>query len=205
MSRSVTRSAATRKRSGAVAPSPGPAVPRALAWLVLVGGALGTLSSGVLAHDQIKMLQDPLFVPGCNVNAVLSCGDVMNTWQSHVLGTPNALFGIAGFAALAALGAALVAGAVLPRPVWLGVRLGVSAGALFTAWLITQCVFAIGALCPWCMVVWAVMIPLAWYVNRELSGPESILRVLPHWLVPAVAYAAVVGLLLAEFGGRLFA
>ncbi|MGW2273922.1 vitamin K epoxide reductase family protein [Streptomyces yangpuensis] len=176
---------------------------RGTALLLLIGGLTGVLASGVLTYDRIRTLEDPLFVPGCDVSAVLSCGDVMTTWQGNLLGFPNMLLGIGGFAALAALGAALTAGAVLPRPVWLGVWAGVAAGFALTVWLIGQCLYVIGALCPWCVVVWAVMIPLFWYVTRHLAAPGSLLRTLPHWLVPLAAYAVVTGLVAAEFGDRL--
>ena len=33
---------------------------------------------------------------------------------------------------------------------------------MFVIWLFTQSVFSLGTLCPWCMVVWAVTIPLWW-------------------------------------------
>lgn len=104
---------------------------------------------------------------------------------------------------LAALGLALVAGAVFPRRVWQGLWVGIAAGFAFTVWLIGQCLYVIGALCPWCVVVWAVMIPLFWYVTRHLSAPDSRLRALPHWPVPLAAYAVVAALVLAEFGDRL--
>ncbi|MFD6879661.1 MULTISPECIES: vitamin K epoxide reductase family protein [unclassified Streptomyces] len=171
--------------------------------VLLIGGLLGALASGVLTHDRIRTLEDPLFTPGCNVNAVLSCGDVMNTWQGNLLGFPNMLLGLAGFAALAALGAALAAGAVLPRPIWRAVWVGTAAGFAFTVWLIGQCLYVIGALCPWCVLVWAVVIPLFWYVTRHLSRPGSPLRALPHRLVPLTLYAVVAVLVLERFGTRL--
>lgn len=176
---------------------------RGTALLLLIGGLIGTLASGVLTYDRIRTLEDPLFTPGCNVNAVLSCGDVMTTWQGNLLGFPNMLLGIAGFAALAGLGLALVAGAVLPRWLWHGLWAGLAAGFAFTLWLISQCLYVIGALCPWCMVVWAVMIPLFWYVTRHLAAPGSRLRALPHWLVPLTGYAVVAVLVLTQFGSRL--
>ncbi|MGW6690045.1 vitamin K epoxide reductase family protein [Streptomyces sp. NPDC054961] len=49
---------------------------------------------------------------------------------------------------------------------------GAAAGFGFTLWLIGQCLYAIGALCPWCDV-WAVMIPLFWYVTRHLAGADG--------------------------------
>ncbi|MFE9562147.1 vitamin K epoxide reductase family protein [Streptomyces sp. NPDC006487] len=179
------------------------ATPRGTALLLLIGGLVGTVSSGVLTYDRIRTLEDPLFTPGCNVNAVLSCGDVMTTWQGNLLGFPNMLLGLAGFAALAGLGTALVAGAVLPRRLWLGLWAGIAAGFAFTVWLIIQCLYVIGALCPWCMVVWAVMIPLFWYVTRHLAPAGSRLRALPHWVVPLAAYGVVAALILTRFGAQL--
>ena len=32
-------------------------------------------------------------------------------------------------------------------------------------WLIFQSLYVIGALCPYCMAVWAVTIPIFWYVT----------------------------------------
>ena len=34
-------------------------------------------------------------------------------------------------------------------------------------WLVFQSLYIIGALCPYCMVVWAVVIPLFWYVTAR--------------------------------------
>ncbi|MEU9372983.1 vitamin K epoxide reductase family protein [Streptomyces sp. NPDC048255] len=146
---------------------------RGTALLLLIGGLIGTLASGVLTYDRVRTLEDPLFTPGCNVNAVLSCGDVMTTWQGNLLGFPNMLLGIAGFAALAALGAALVAGAVFPRRLWQGLWAATAAGFAFTVWLIGQCLYVIGALCPWCAVVWAVMMPAPARGRHTAKAPAS--------------------------------
>ncbi|MFD3324614.1 vitamin K epoxide reductase family protein [Streptomyces sp. NPDC058701] len=111
--------------------------------------------------------------------------------------------GRAGFAALAGPGPALVAGAVLPRRFWLGLWAAIAAGFAFTVWLIGQCRYVIGALCPWCTAVWAVMIPLSWYVTRRLAKPGSVLGAVPHWPVPPARYGVLSVLIAAEFGGRL--
>ncbi|MFI8501234.1 vitamin K epoxide reductase family protein [Streptomyces sp. NPDC085524] len=83
---------------------------RGTSLLLLIGGLLGTLASGVLTYDRIRTPGGPALHPGCNVGAVLSCGDVMTAWQGNLLGFPNMLLGTAGFAALSGLGAALLAG-----------------------------------------------------------------------------------------------
>jgi hypothetical protein len=36
---------------------------------------------------------------------------------------------------------------------------------LFVGWLIGQSIFVLGTLCPWCMVVWTVTIPMFWAVT----------------------------------------
>ncbi|CAM5411782.1 hypothetical protein GCM10010329_77060 [Streptomyces spiroverticillatus] len=133
---------------------------RRLGLLLLICGFLGTLASAVLMYDRVRTLADPAFAPGCDINSVLSCGDVMDSWQGNLLGFPNMLLGVAGFAALAALGLVLGAGGVLPRSVWLLLQAGVTAAFGFVLWLITQCLYVLGALCPWCMLIWAVVIPL---------------------------------------------
>ncbi|MFD3680550.1 vitamin K epoxide reductase family protein [Streptomyces sp. NPDC058613] len=74
---------------------------------------------------------------------------------------------------------------------------------LLVGGLIGTCLYVIGALCPWCMAVWAVMIPLFWYVTRHLAQPGSMLRAVPHGLVPPALYAVLAALIAAEFGGRL--
>ncbi|MDD9382836.1 vitamin K epoxide reductase family protein [Streptomyces sp. ZAF1911] len=200
--RGTTTHQGTTTLRGTVPPR-GTTAPRGTALLLLIGGLVGTLASGVLTYDRIHTLENPLFTPGCNINAVLSCGDVMTTWQGNLLGFPNMLLGIAGFAALAGLGAALVAGALLPRWLWRGLWAGIAAGFAFTVWLISQCLYVIGALCPWCMVVWAVMIPLFWYVTLHLAPAGSRLRAVPHWLVPLAAYGVVAALILTRFGAQL--
>ena len=48
----------------------------------------------------------------------------------------------------------------LPRWYWAGLAAGTLLGTVFVHWLIFQSLYRIGALCPYCMVVWAVTIPL---------------------------------------------
>src|SRR3712207_6860130 len=41
-------------------------------------------------------------------------------------------------------------------------RSGITLGVVFVGWLITQSLYSIHALCPYCVVVWAVVIPTFW-------------------------------------------
>ena len=84
----------------------------------------------------------------------------MSTPQAEVLGFPNSLLGIVGFTLVLATGATLLAGTHLARWYWIGLQVGTTAAVVFVHWLIFQSTFRIGALCPYCMLVWAVTIPI---------------------------------------------
>ncbi|MGW6503071.1 vitamin K epoxide reductase family protein [Nonomuraea angiospora] len=148
--------------------------PRLLPRLLLVGGLIGLVASFVLTVEKIALLKNPAYVPSCSINPVLSCGSIMRTPQAELFGFPNPLLGIAGFAIVTTVGAMLLAGARPRRWFWLGLQAGVTAGAVLIHWLIFQSLYVIGALCPYCMVVWAVTMPIFWYVSlHNLSGTSS--------------------------------
>ncbi|MBB2988243.1 vitamin K epoxide reductase family protein [Terracoccus luteus] len=129
-------------------------------WLLVVTGAVGLLAAATLLVEKILLLQDPTYVPSCSLNAVISCGSIMNTAQAEVFGFPNPIMGVAGFAVVLTVGAALLAGARFRRWFWWGLQLGVTFGIVFVHWLVVQSLYRINALCPYCMVVWVVTITL---------------------------------------------
>lgn len=183
---------------------------RVLPWLLLLGGLLGMVAAFVLTVEKIELLTDDAYVPTCSINPVLNCGSIMRTDQAEVLGFPNPLIGLAAFPVLAATGASLLAGARLRRWYWLGLQAGAIAGVVFVGWLIFQSLYRIGALCPYCMVVWAVVLPTFWYVTltnltRGVLGARvrdsrlTAALVGNHAVVLTVAYLAVVALILERF------
>ena len=125
----------------------------------------------MLLVERIRLAQDSDYVPTCSLNPVLSCGSVMETAQASLLGFPNPIIGVAAFPVVVTTGVAVLAGARLARWYWLGLQVGVTAALAFVGWLAFQSIYRIGALCPYCMVVWAVVIPMFWYVTlRNLAG-----------------------------------
>ena len=144
---------------------------RRLAWGLTVGGVVGFIAAAVLLVERIRLAQDSDYVPTCSLNPVLSCGSVMETAQASLLGFPNPIIGVAAFPVVVTTGVAVLAGARLARWYWLGLQVGVTAALAFVAWLAFQSIYRIGALCPYCMVVWAVVIPMFWYVTlRNLAA-----------------------------------
>ncbi|WP_455432707.1 vitamin K epoxide reductase family protein [Streptosporangium soli] len=167
--------------------------PRMLPWLLLVGGAIGLGSAFTLTVEKIALLKDPAYVPSCSINPVLSCGSVMTTPQAEVFGFPNPLLGIGAFAVVATVGAALLAGARPGRWFWLGLQAGVTFGVVFVHWLIFQSLYVIGALCPYCMLVWTVTIPIFLYVTLHNLRRRPFLPAGGHRVVETmVGYHAVV-------------
>ena len=141
-----------------------------LGWGLLVAGAVGLRAAAVLLVERILLAGDPTYVPSCSVSPVLSCGSVMESAQASLFGFPNPIIGVAAFPVVATTGVTLLAGARLARWYWLGLQIGVTAGLVLTAWLAFQSLYRIGALCPYCMVVWAVVLPTFWYVTlRNLT------------------------------------
>lgn len=152
--------------------------------LLVIGGVVGLAAAFALTIERFNLAEDPGYVPSCSFNPVLSCGAVMESDQASVFGFPNPLIGVAGFAALAALGVALLAGARFPRWLWLAIQAGVLFAVVFVHWLFFQSVYEIGTLCPYCIVVWLVTIPIFFYVTLR----NALAGVLP---VPARARGAV--------------
>ena len=140
---------------------------RAVPWILTIAGGLGLLAATVLTVEKVRVLEDPTYVPSCSINPILSCGSVMTSDQAEALGIPNSLLGIAAFAVVLTTGVVLLNGGTLRRWYWRGLQVGVTAGAVFVGWLTFQSLYRIGALCPYCLVVWAVMPPLWVYVTAH--------------------------------------
>jgi uncharacterized membrane protein len=176
----------------------------ASAWWVLIAGVAGLAAALTLTVEKITMLSNPSYVPSCSINPVLSCGSVMATPQASAFGFPNPLIGIVGFTVVVVTGVLAVGRIRLPRWYWLGLAGGTALGVVFVHWLIFQSLYRIGALCPYCMVVWAVTIPLLVVVSSialQPLGGQAVARVLYSWRWSLVAlwFAALILLILVRF------
>jgi uncharacterized membrane protein len=182
----------------------GVSVRPASAWWVLIAGVIGFVAAATLTIEKIEMLKNPAYVPTCSINPVLSCGSVMVTHQASVFGFPNPLMGIAGFVVAIVTGVLAVTKVRLPHWYWVGLMIGTALGVVFVHWLIYQTLYVIGALCPYCMVVWSVTIPLfvvvASIALRALAG-NSVARVLYtwRWSIVALWFTAVILMILVRF------
>lgn len=122
-------------------------------WAMLVSSTLSLIASLVLSYDAIKLAQAPSSKLACDINAVLSCGKVAKSWQSSLLGFPNSFLGLMlepVVITVAVAGLGLVA---FPRIFMRVAHVGYGLGLLFALWLLSQSLFVIHALCPWCLLV----------------------------------------------------
>lgn len=160
---------------------------RATGLWVTIGAIAGGLASFVLSIDEVKLAENPHFVPSCNINPIVACGSVMKSTEAHAFGFPNPFLGVFGFGVMVTVGMILLAGVRLPKWFLAGAAVGTTAGAVFIHWLAFHTLYRIGALCPWCMVVWAVTMPMAvWFVLAALAavtkgGPRRFVVGLFRW------------------------
>jgi uncharacterized membrane protein len=177
-------------------------VPTLSAVWVLIAGVVGLAAAFTLTIEKIKLLENPAYVPSCSINPVLSCGSVMVTPQAAAFGFPNPLIGIVAFSVVVVSGVLAIAKVPLPRWYWAGLAVGTTLGVVFIHWLIYQSLYTIGALCPYCMVVWTVTIPLLVVVASIAVPPTSgVVRALHQWRWSLVAlwFTGLILLILVRF------
>jgi uncharacterized membrane protein len=172
-----------------------PRRPLALAIVLIVTGAVGWYAAFALTLDKIAVLMNPEADLDCNFSVIVQCGVNLGSWQGALLGFPNPLIGLGGFVAPIAVGVGLLAGATYARWFWIAFNVGVAVAFAFCLWLAYQSIFNLGTLCPWCMLVWSMTIPMFWmltlYNAREGRLGAGLVRAgdkLYTW-VPVITFA----------------
>jgi len=148
-----------------VSDAPAPRRPILFAALLVVLGITGWIAAFALTLDKFAALTDPSTGLGCDFSILVQCSANLDSPQGAVFGFPNPLIGVAAWIAPIVVGAGLLAGARFDRWFWAVFNLGFVFALGFVIWLITQSVFLLGTLCPWCMLTWAVVIPGFWLVT----------------------------------------
>ncbi len=180
---------------------------RRTGWVMVVAGVVGWLASFRLTVDDWRLLRDPAYRPPCNISPVVNCGSVMSSPQGSLFGFPDMLLGLGAFAAVTALGVAVLSGARLHRRLWLALDAGALAGVVFVHWLIGQSLYELNKICPYCAVVWIVTIGLFWYVTLHcleqgiVPAPRGVLDVVrdTHWMLLGAWYGVLALLVLTRF------
>lgn len=175
--------------------------PWILAIFLIVAGAIGWFAAFELTVSKFQLLENPETDLACDFSVLVQCGKNLEFWQGRVFGFPNPLIGLGGFVAPISVGVGLLAGASYARWFWIAFNVGLAGALAFVIWLISQSIYELGTLCPWCMVVWTVTIPLFWTITaRNLAlgvygaGLRRFGAMLRTWVIPIsiVCYAVIV-------------
>lgn len=184
---------------------------RAFALMLVITGAAGLLAAWVITLDKYKLLEakaeGTTFTPGCSLNPVVSCGNIMESDQASVFGFPNPMLGLVTYGMVIAIGVALLGGARFPRWYWLGLNAGTLFGVGFCMWLMYQSLYVIGSLCLWCNLAWVATIVMFGYVtahnirHRLIPAPDGLRRAVAefHWVLPVVWIGAIGMLILTRW------
>ena len=192
------------------AKSPSTEASRGLALLLIVAGLTGWVASFLLTIDRFHVASNPDEKLACDVASFISCKSVMLSDQAALFGFPNPLIGVAAFIAPVAVGVAILAGAKFANWFWQLFFAGHALALAFVLWLAQAAIFDIGALCPYCMVAWAAVIPLFWQLlthgAREgyLPVPAKSINFFFKaydwaWLVSLVTILAIATVIAVQF------
>lgn len=186
--------------------------------VMLFASVIALLVSFILSAETLSLARHPNQLLSCDINSVLSCSTVAQSWQSEIIkfGTlsyPNAFFGIAAesvFVTLAVLGLLQVR---VPRwfatCTWFGGLLAL----LYAYWLFTQSVFVIQALCPWCLVlmfsttVQFMSLSHATVTIQRIPRRRSLLtyyRLHYDLMVDVLVIVALIAIILIKDGAAIF-
>lgn len=189
-----------------------------LVMLLASAAALGV--SFILAAETLQLARHPNQALGCDVNGVISCSTVAQSWQAEIikfgdLSFPNAFFGIAAesvFVTIAVIGLAKVR---VPRWFAWCTWLGGLAALAYAYWLTSQSLFVINALCPWCLALMASTTIQFMALShatvtvqrlpRKHRGLYTYYRLNYDLMVDVLWIVAIVTLILVRDGSRIFA
>lgn len=120
---------------------------------MLISATVCLIVSLILSVDALIIAQNPNAVLSCDINSVVSCGTVANSWQAQVLGFPNSFIGLMCEPIIMCLAIAGLNKVRFNRGFMVTANIIYSIGFVFALWLFSQSAFVIGAFCPWCLII----------------------------------------------------
>jgi uncharacterized membrane protein len=187
-------------------------------WAMLVSSTLSLIASLVLSYDAVKLAGTPSSKLSCDINAIVSCGKVAKSWQSSLLGFPNSFLGLMLEPVVITVAIAGLSLVVFPRKFMRVAHVGYGLGLLFAFWLLSQSLFVIHALCPWCLLVTistvtvfstitrVVILENVWNLSEERH--QKLVNILDRgWgrVIYTLTYAVLILGIYFRYGQDLFA
>jgi len=186
---------------------------RGFGLLLIATGFISWLAAGKLVLERIELYKNPDYITSCDINPWISCGTVMKSAQAGIFGFPNPFFGIVCFAVVVTIGMMLLAGASkLQRWFWICFQVGTTAAMGLVIWFWSQALYEINALCPYCMIVWAMTIPLFVFTTARnvitgvIPAGEGVKKFFAEWswIVTAILWVLVAASVVLRFPNAFF-
>jgi len=161
---------------------------------MLISSAIGLVASLVLSIEAVTLAANPDAVFSCDISAKISCGAVGVSWQSEVLGFPNAFLGLIAEAVVITVAVAALGGVKFPRWYMLVAQGVYAIGFVFAYWLFWQSFSVIGALCPWCLLITVTTTLVFFSLTRVNILDGNFGPGIQRKLTPALRVGADVGI-----------
>lgn len=121
--------------------------------LGLIFSILGIAVSLILSLEYLTLLSNQTKALSCDINAQISCSSVMLSNQAKVFfNIPNTYFGFIFYSVMLTFFLINIFEQINNKILNLAFFLISLIGITFSAWLMHQSIFAIGSLCPYCIV-----------------------------------------------------
>lgn len=141
----------------------------ATVWIVT--GVIAWCVSFVLYLEYIGQLTGKGLPLSCSISPFITCGPNLLSPAGNLLGFTNAIIGMVMFVGpvLAGIGALAVRGGMRAW-YWRTYSVFVLGGFALVHFFAYRSIFEFGSLCPWCMIIWLMTIPLFWSVAGWTLG-----------------------------------
>lgn len=178
-------------------------------WWALAGSSFaGLAASFIQTIERIDYAKNPTVPLTCDLNAIFSCSNVFDAWQSSVFGFSNSLLCIVFFAVTAGVALAAAAGAEINNRLRYIFHFFAVFFLGFGAWYLWQSTYKIGYICIFCIICYSAVIVMnaAWLrlngddIFNSAAGAERWKKIKASgadffvWLLWALIIAAMIGL-----------
>lgn len=135
---------------------------RSLWWIITSGSIIGLISSLIQTIERINYALNPKVALSCDINAIFSCSNVFDAWQSRVFGFSNSLVCMMFFALTAGLALAAATGSDISRKIRYIFHFMSVFFLGFGVWYLWQSTYQIGFICIFCLFCYSAVIIMNW-------------------------------------------
>lgn len=131
-------------------------------WVVVAGSFVGLLASLIQTIERINYALHPKVALTCDINAIFSCSNVFDAWQSSVFGFSNSLICMMFFALTGGVALAAATGSILNKKLRFIFHFFAVFFLGFGAWYLWQSTYRIMFICIFCLFCYSAVIAMNW-------------------------------------------